>query len=218
MPMEPQRRALVLYGGWAGHQPEKIAEFVISRFLRDWHVESSQDLGKLSLETLKAFDILLPLWTFGEISEDQENALLQSAQEGLGVVAWHGAASAFLASRRHKHLIGGQFVSHPGGDQVTYRVRFCGSDALVAGLPEFDVCSEQYYMLVDPAVEVLAKTQIHGSSMEWLAGTEMPVMWKRRWGQGKVFYSSLGHSREILELPVVDAIIHRALRWAARAP
>ena len=90
------------------------------------------------------------------------------------------------------------------------------SEALVSGLDDLTLTSEQYYMLIDPAVNVLATTEIDGDSMTWLAGVTMPVAWTRAWGSGRVFYSSLGHSLDILELPTVTTLLHRAAAWSCR--
>ena len=182
--MPPRRkRALLLYGGWEGHDPKTFADFAQQQLLSDFDVTLSSDLEMLRHETLSQFDLLLPIWTFGEITKTQESGLLQACQEGLGVVAWHGSTSAFLESRAHKFLLGGQFVAHIGGESVIYDVNFTGSDPLVCGLEDLTVCSEQYYLLVDPAIEVLATTRINGDNLSWLSGLEMPLAWKRAWGQ-----------------------------------
>src|SRR5688572_5184069 len=128
------KRALLLYGGWDGHQPELNAAFADARLLQDFDVTRSQDLGLLTGEALAQFDLSVPVWTFGELTDSQVDALLAAVANGMGMVAWHGAASSFLNSRSHKLLLGGQFVGHPGGNQITYRVDFLGNDPIVEGL------------------------------------------------------------------------------------
>ena len=56
------------------------------------------------------------------------------------------------------------------------------------GITDFDYPSEQYYMHVDPANEVLATTTFSGEHAPWIEGVVMPVVWKRRYGEGRVFY------------------------------
>ena len=210
-------RALLLHGGWEGHDPDRVADYAERHLLGGFEVVRSSDLAVLRADVLSGFDLLVPVWTFGEITEAQEADLLSSVVDGIGVLAWHGAASAFLASRPHKLLLGGQFVTHPGGTGVTYTVRFHrDADALVAGLDDLKLTSEQYYLLIDPAVKVLATTTIEGDSLTWLAGVTMPVAWTRPWGKGRVFYCSLGHSVEVLALPTVSTLLRRAARWASR--
>ncbi|MDD4881547.1 MAG: ThuA domain-containing protein, partial [Gallionellaceae bacterium] len=202
--------------GWEGHDPDRIADFAEREILADFEVTRSRGLAMLNPEALNDFDLLLPVWTFGELEDTQEKALLDAVAGGLGLLAWHGNASSFLDSRPHKLMLGGQFVAHPGGNYITYPVRFTGNDPLVDGLADFSIESEQYYLLIDPAVEVLATTAIDGAEMHWLSGVAMPIAWKRSWDKGRVFYCSLGHSLDVLAHPTVSTLLRRAARWAAR--
>ncbi len=209
-------RALVLYGGWEQHRPELFAEFAASKLLRSADVTLEQSLECLARENLSQYDVLLPIWTFGEITPDQEEALLGAVEEGLGVVAWHGATSSFLGSRRHKHLLGGQFVCHPGGERVSYQVDFEAHHPLTEGLDPLEVTSEQYYFLVDPAIEVVASTVIVSDEMPWLTGRKAPVAWTNTWGSGHVFYCALGHQLSDVDNPTTLELLTRALGWASR--
>ena len=211
-----KKRALLLHGGWQEHFPAEVADFAAQRVLFDFEVVRSQDLEMLRDDVLPEFDLLVPVWTFGDLNEAQQAALFSAVSAGLGVVAWHGFASAFLACRAHKHLLGGQFVAHPGGDSVNYDVRFHRNDSLVEGLEDFTVTSEQYYMLIDPAVKVIASTQIQGAEMPWLKGVQMPVAWVRSWNAGRIFYCSLGHSLDVLRHPAVTTLLQRAAHWASQ--
>jgi type 1 glutamine amidotransferase len=134
---------------------------------------------------------------------------------GLGLLAWHGATSAFLESRPHKHLLGGQFVGHPGGADVEYTVHF-RPGPLTGGLADVTLRSEQYYLLVDPAVEVLATTEIVAPDEPWLTGVEMPVAWVRPWGAGRVGYVSVGHGVEELAIPPITELLRRLAHSVAR--
>lgn len=212
-----RKRVLLLYGGWEGHQPEHFAGFAENELLGSFDVVRSQDLGMLHPEVLSGFDLLVPIWTFGELTDTQEEALLNAVADGMGMVAWHGNACSFLNSRPHKFLLGGQFVGHPGGNGVAYWVRFLGNDPLVDGLQDFMVTSEQYYLLIDPAVKVLATASIDGGETCWVTGVQMPVAWKRQWGRGRVFYCALGHTLDVLKHPSVTMLLSRALRWACRS-
>ncbi len=210
-------RALILHGGWEGHTPDATADFAEQHLLPDFDVTRAATLDVLNPTTLASFDLLLPIWTFGEITPAQESALLTSVERGLGVLAWHGALSAFLESRPHKLLLGGQFVAHPGDEDVTYDVHFL-DDPLTADLPMLRTTTEQYYLLVDPAVRILATTTIVAPSMPWLSGVSMPVAWTRAWGSGRVAYCAIGHRVEDLALPQVRTFLTRAASWASRRP
>jgi type 1 glutamine amidotransferase len=214
--MTTKPRVLLLYGGWEGHQPEIFAEFAKAKLLSDADVTVSQDLDLLRAGALDEYDLLVPIWTFGELDDDQVDSLLLAVQKGLGLVCWHGAASSFLNSRSHKFLLGGQFVGHPGGEHIPYTIRFAGNDPLVEGLEDVKVVSEQYYLLIDPAVKVIASTSIDGGEYKWLSGVEMPIAWKRQWGLGRVFYCAVGHTPDILENDSILTLLRRALEWAVR--
>ena len=214
---QARKRALLLYGGWPEHSPQRAADFAVENVLGDFDVVRSEDLAVLCDEVLARFDLLVPVWTFGELAETQASALFRAVSRGLGLVAWHGFASAFLACRAHKHLLGGQFVAHPGGNSVTYDIHFHRNDPLVDGLNDFTLTSEQYYMLIDPAVKVIASTTIRGEEMPWLRGVNMPVAWTRSWGKGRVFYCALGHTVDVLEHPSITTLLHRAGRWSSQS-
>jgi type 1 glutamine amidotransferase len=213
-----RKRVLLLYGGWRGHSPKRVADFAANRLLGDFDVVRSRDLRMLRSDVLVDFDLLVPIWTFGKLTETQEASLLNAVAAGMGMVAWHGNASSFLDSRPHKFMLGGQFVGHPGGNYVTYSVRFLGNDPLVNGLQDFTITSEQYYLLIDPAVKVLANSSIDGDDMDWVTGVQMPVAWKRQWGKGRVFYCALGHTLDVLKQPSITTLLSRALLWACRSP
>ncbi len=211
-----RKRVLLLYGGWRGHAPVKFADFAERELLKGYDVVRSRSLDDLTYAKLKRFDLILPIWTFGTLTPPQERALLKAVHGGLGYVGWHGNASSFLECRPHKLLLGGQFVAHPGGNQVRYTVSFDRDDQLVNDLGDFTVVSEQYYLLVDPAVKVLATTSIDGGPMHWLNRVRMPVAWKRCADQGRVFYCALGHTVDVLRKRPVLTMLRRALAWASR--
>ena len=104
------------------------------------------------------------------------------------------------------------------GGLVEYEVNIVNSqDPITAGLSDFRMKSEQYYLHVDPSNEVLATTRFSGEHAFWTRGVVMPVVWKRHHGKGRVFYTSLGHVPAELEHPQARKILERGLLWAARA-
>ena len=213
------KRALVVHGGWEGHQPRQCAE-LFAPILREagYEVTVSDTLDTyLNTELMGALDLVVPIWTMATITKEQEKGLLDAIASGVGVAGWHGGmADSFRNSVDYQFMVGGQWVAHPG-NIIDYRVNITKhDDPIVAGLSDFAMHSEQYYMHTDPSNEVLATTTFSGDHAPWIAGTVMPVVWKRRWGQGKVFYSSLGHVRSDFDVPEAREITRRGMLWATR--
>jgi type 1 glutamine amidotransferase len=213
------KNALIIYGGLDAHEPRQCAELVAS-WLReqDFEVELTGRLNVLkNAERLQSVSLIVLGVTIPEISTKQCRGLLDAVAGGVGLAGWHGTAASFHNSQQYRFMLGGQFAGHPG-DIADFTVNIAKTDdPIMAGLKEFRVHSEQYYLLVDPSNEVLATTTFGGEHCDWVAGTVMPVAWKRRYGQGRVFYSSLGHNAAELEIPEVRAITQRGLLWANRS-
>jgi len=217
--MNASRRALILAGGWEGHRPSELAELFAS-LLRPagFAVETERSLGVLAEpERMAAFNLVVPIWTMGELGEAGEQGLAGAVSAGAGLAGCHGGmGDAFRASPLYQWVVGGQWVAHPD-DIVEYEVDIVApDDPITTGLSSFRVVSEQYYMHVDPSNEVLATTTFRTRSAPWVNGCVMPVVWKRRFGEGRVFYSSIGHTPHEFEVPEVLEIQRRGLLWAAR--
>ena len=212
-------RALIVWGGWEGHEPREFADHYAT-VLRDegFEVDVSGSLDALvDADALGRLRLIVPIWTMGEIGPDPLRGLLDAVAGGVGLAGFHGGmGDAFRAATDFQWMVGGQFVAHP--DNVKdYDVTIVDRESpITRGLADFAVTSEQYYMHVDPSNEVLATTTFHPSSAPWAEGVVMPVVWTRRWGAGHVFYSSLGHSTTELAVPEVGEIQRRGMLWAAR--
>lgn len=213
------KSALIVWGGWAGHQPQQCAD-LFAPILHDagYEVEISDTLDSyLDTAKLAALDLIVPIWTQGTITPEQERGLLDAVEGGVGIAGWHGGmGDSFRNNIRYQFMVGGQWVAHPG-NIIDYRVNITNhDDPITAGLADFAMHSEQYYLHVDPSNEVLATTTFDGAHTPWIAGTVMPVVWKRRWGAGKVFYSSLGHVASDFDVPEAREITRRGMLWASK--
>ena len=215
------RKALVVWGGWDGHEPHQVAD-IFSGILReaDFDVEVSDTLDAfLDTAKLRALDLIVPIWTMGEISKEQCASVADAVGSGVGIAGCHGGmCDAFRGSVQWQFMTGGNWVAHPGGADVTYRVNIRNSSSpLVEGIDDFDVTSEQYYLHVDPAVEVLATTRF--PTVKWYHATnapvDMPVVWTKMWGHGRVYYNSLGHHADVFDIPQAAEFMRRGLLWAA---
>jgi type 1 glutamine amidotransferase len=151
------------------------------------------------------------------MAKDVLDYLVGAVRGGVGLGGYQGGmGDAFRAAPLYQFMCGGQWVAHPG-NIIDYRVEITRKDdPLMAGIGDFDYRSEQYYMHVDPSNEVLATTTFAGIHCSWIEGVVMPVVWKRRHGKGRVFYSSLGHVAAEFEVPQMATILRRGLVWAAR--
>ncbi len=213
------KTALIFYGGWAGHEPEKVGPR-FGRILEGhgYDVDLVETLDVLAdADRMGGYDLIVPMYTQSEISKEQEAGLLGAVKAGAGLGGWHGGmGDAFRASTEYQFACGGQWVAHPG-NIIDYTVNITDhDDPITAGLTDFAMHSEQYFMHVDPSNEVLATTTFSGEHAPWIAGTVMPVAWKRRYGEGKVFYCSLGHVDADFEVPEAQTIVERGLLWATR--
>ncbi len=213
------KSALFVWGGWDGHQPRETTD-VFAAVLRNegYRVELSDTLDTyLDHDKLAALDLIVPVWTMGTITTEQERGLLAAVQGGVGIAGWHGGmGDSFRANPDYQFMVGGQWVAHPGGI-IDYEVNITDhADPITAGIADFKMHSEQYYMHVDPSNQVLATTTFSGDHAPWIAGCVMPVVWKRRWGQGRVFYCSLGHVAHDFDVPEVREIVRRGMLWASR--
>ena len=208
------KKALIVWGGWLGHEPEQVASIFAAQLRQNgFEVEVSTTLDAyLDKAKLAGLDLIVPEWTMGTITRDQLKSLMAAVEGGVGLAGVHGGmADSFRNECDYQFMVGGQWVAHPGG-VIDYRVHVVDhADPITAGLSHFNMHSEQYYLHVDPSNHVLATTTFECN------GATMPVAWKRLWGKGRVFYSSLGHVAKDFEVPEALAIITRGMLWAARA-
>ncbi len=216
--MSAGKRALMVWGGWEGHEPRQTVER-FAPFLREqgFMVELADTLDVyLDADRLRGLDLLVPVWTMGVITKEQEAGLLAAVAAGVNVAGWHGGmADSFRATPDYQFMVGGQWVAHPG-NIIDYTVNICpGDDPITAGLDDFTMHSEQYYLHTDPSNEILATTTFSGHHLHWIAGTVMPVVWKRRYGAARISYSSLGHVAADFDIAEARILVERGMLWAA---
>lgn len=215
------KKALIVWGGWDGHEPEQVAA-IFERILKEeqFEVEVSNTLESYAdAEKLIGLDLIVPLWTMGQIEQELVNNVSAAVQSGVGLAGLHGGmCDAFRNNVDWQFMTGGQWVAHPGNDGVEYTVNMKrGSSPLFEHIEDFQVKSEQYYLHVDPAVEVLATTRFPIVSGPHAANgpVDMPVAWTKRWGAGRVFYNSLGHHADIVDMKPVTEMMRSGFLWTA---
>lgn len=218
---QPTPRALLVYGGWPGHQPDAFRDRMLPWFEEEgFEVAVSDTLDAyLDQDLMQAVDVVVQLWTMGTITKEQAGGLLEAVKGGTGLAGWHGGlCDSFREHTEYQYMTGGQWVAHPGG-KIDYDVHIVDADdPIMAGLGDFGMPgTEQYYMHVDPANRVLATTTFSSEHDAWIDGAVMPVVWKKMYGRGRVFYTSIGHQPEDFDVPEVWAITTRGIQWASRS-
>jgi uncharacterized protein len=214
------KKALMVWGGWDGHEPKQCVDVFAPVLEADgFEVIISETMDSYKdADLMSELSLVVPVWTMGTIEGEQEQGLAAAVKAGVGLAGWHGGmADSFRNNTEYQFMVGGQWVAHPDGI-IDYTVDITDQDdPITAGLSEFAMHSEQYYMHVDTGNTVLATTTLKGiESAPWVNGTVMPVVWKRMWGAGKVFYSSLGHVAADFDVPEAKEIQRRGMAWAAR--
>ncbi len=211
------KTALVMWGGWDGHTPKETGELLAGKLKANgFEVRIENSLQPLEDgEAVKKLNLIVPMWTMGEMSNAQWNGLHQAVHDaGVGLGGVHGGmGDAFRGRVEYQWLVGGQFLGHPYVGEYTVKLTAQASP-ITQGMPKsFKYKSEQYYMGIDPGVNILAYTRYKHEGQK----CKMPVVWTKTWGQGRVFYSALGHSAEELRsYPEVVEMTTRGLLWAAR--
>jgi uncharacterized protein len=212
------KKVLYVWGGWDGHEPKQSVDIFVPWMKSEGaEVIVSDTLDSYLDESLmESLDLVVQMWTMGKITKEQEAGLLKAIKGGVGLAGWHGGlGDSFRDNVEYQFMVGGQWVAHPGG-VIDYKVKITNrKDPVTEGLKDFAMHSEQYYMHVDPNVKVLATTAFTGEHSSWIDECVIPVTWKKYYGDGRVFYSSLGHVMADFDVPEALEIQKRGIRWAA---
>jgi type 1 glutamine amidotransferase len=212
------REALIVWGGWSGHEPEKGAH-IVSAMLEEegFKVTLENTTEAFADPAIADMSLIVPIYTMSKIEKEELANLTRAVHNGVGLGGYHGGmCDAFREATDYQFMSGGQWVAHPG-NIIDYTVTIAKpEDPIVAGVGDFPYHSEQYYMHVDPSNEVLATTTFSGEHLDFIDGVVMPVVWKRRYGKGRVFFSALGHTADEFSVPQMRTIFERGALWASR--
>jgi len=228
------RSALIVRGGWEGHQPVEATDLFVP-FLRaagfEVRIEESTSVYA-DADLLAATDLVVQCISMSEIDRDAVQGLRAAVADGLGLAGWHGGITdSFRVSVDYLQLVGGQFVTHPGkpaaerrGDAsdsfLPHRVQRTElglRHPITRDVEDFDLVTEQYWVLHDDLDDVLATTT-HPVQPDqpWRRPITSPAVWTRDWGRGRVFVATPGHDVETLRVPGLRTIIERGMLWAGR--
>ena len=217
------RSALIVWGGWDGHEPQQVAEIYHLELSRHgFQVDVSDTLDAYKDKDLTKYALIVPVWTMATITGEQLKPLVAAVKGGVGLSGCHGGmCDSFRNETEYQFMTGGQWVSHPGNDGTEYTVRITDPHHFITqgSVPEFKVSSEQYYMHVDPANKTLAVTHMPVADGPHVPNGEfdMPVIWTKFYGQGRVSYNALGHHADIVAQKEVLPLMVRAALWSAHA-
>jgi len=218
------KKALIFQGGWDGHEPTLVSKRFTGILEKEgFEATISDGLDCLKdVDALMELDLLVACWTMGQIEGAYTENIAKAVANGVGLAGCHGGmCDAFRNDTQWQFITGGQWVSHPGGDGIDYMVNISSySSPITAGLEDFPVCSEHYYLHIDPAIEVLATTRFPHPNVPYYhisnKPVDMPVAWTKSWGLGRVFYNSLGHLDSVFEKsPNAQELMRRGMLWAA---
>jgi type 1 glutamine amidotransferase len=232
--MTENKSALVVRGGWDGHQPVEATELFIPHLQAhgfDVRVEESPKIYSDS-GYMASVDLVMQCMTMSTIKSEEFEGLRTAVENGTGLAGWHGGiADSYRNTSDYLHLIGGQFACHPGkhpdcrrGEQadnyLPYTVNMLPAAAdhpITQGIEDFDLVTEQYWVLSDDYIDVLATTTLKVREWDpWHREVTSPAIWTRQWGKGRIFVSTPGHRVEILQDINVRTITERGLLWASR--
>ena len=212
------KSALIFWGGWEGHTPERSATIIKAMLENNgFSVRMEAGTSCLTDSAMDKLDLIVPVITMTTIQKDELQNLTQAVRQGTGLAGFHGSmCDSFRNETEYQFMTGGQWVAHPG-NIIDFKVDITApQDPIVQGLSSFPYRSEQYYMHVDPSNEVLATTTFTDEHFPGIGGVVMPVVWKRYYGKGRVFYSALGHTADEFAVAEMATIFKRGALWAVR--
>ena len=218
------KQVLIVWGGWDGHTPHECADLWADELGQAGYRVTVRDTleAYLDADLMGSLDLIVPIWTMGQISGEQWNALDQTIFRGCGIAGFHGGMiDAFRMNTDYQWMTGAQWVAHPGNGIPSYAVHITDPDhAITRGLSDFKMTdTEQYYCHHDPANHVLCTTTFtgkHGDPRKYAPGATLPYAWTKTWGDGKVFCAAWGHTFKDFDVPQAKEIVKRGMLWATR--
>lgn len=230
----PDKRVLIVRGGWEGHRPVEATELFVP-FLRahgyDVRIEESPAVYA-DADAMAATDLIVQCVTMSTIERDEVAGLRAAVAAGTGLTGWHGGiADSFRASSDYLQLVGGQFATHPSrhpdtcvGDEsdnfLEHAIAFTDlghRHPITEGLDDITLTTEQYWVLHDDLIDVLATTTHPAQPWQpWHRPITSPAIWTREWGAGRIVVTTPGHSLDVLENPTVRTVVERGMLWATR--
>jgi uncharacterized protein len=222
----PERVLYFTYSAGYRHDVIPLSREILTQLGKNsgaFEVIATEDLSEFSPANLERYAAVM-FYTSGEIpmSGPQKMALLDFVRSGRGFLGVHSATDTFYTWPDYLDLIGGYFNGHPWHQAVTIEVADA-ADPLVAFLggslqlndeiyqiSDFDYRGSRVLLRLDPSSVDLGKAGVHRRFYGW------PLAWKRFFGEGRVFYSALGHEASVWQDPRYQRILTNAILWSTR--
>jgi type 1 glutamine amidotransferase len=198
-----------------------IAE--IGRSSGAFDVTVTDDVSAFTEDNLQKFDAVM-FYTTGELpmNNQQKEAFLDFVRSGHGFVGVHSATDTFYMWPEYLQLIGGYFNDHPWHQKVTVDVTDPANPIVSALAPSFEITDEIYQisdfqyqdshvlLRLDPNSVDLNKSGVHRRFYGW------PLAWTRNFGEGRVFYTGLGHELAVWKDPRYQTILLNGIKWTMK--
>lgn len=208
----------------------------------NWEFTFSKDGSKFSAEYLKEFDAVM-FYTTGDLCSEGtdanppmtpkgKQALFDYVRSGKGFVGTHSASDTFHTD--NESLKGPErYVNH--GEKADPYVRFIGAEFIRHGAqqaaksividPKFPGLEsvgsdfsihEEWYSLKDftPDLHVLTVMDAPAMTGPEYARPMFPNTWAKREGNGRVWYTSMGHREDVWTNPVFQSMLTGGIKWA----
>ena len=218
LPSLKDKKVLIVHGGWEGHKPDVYAEKASALLQAEGAtVTLSDSLAIYANEAVMSdMDLIIQSVTMSDIAKEEIEGLQKAVKNGAGFAGSHGGfCDSFRNNTAYQYMTGGQFVAHPGG-QVDYTVNITDQDdPITRGILDFPTHTEQYYIHIDPNVQVLATTTFSGEHDENTTGAVMPVIWKKHFGKGRIFCITIGHDPAEFDFQPAQQLLMNGFRWAS---
>jgi type 1 glutamine amidotransferase len=208
------------------HEVIPLSKAILTQLGEDsgvFEVIATEDTSEFSTENLERYAAVM-FYTTGELpmSGAQKMALLNFVRSGRGFVGVHSATDTFYTWPDYLDLIGGYFNGHPWHQSVTIEVAdpddplvaFLGNllqfDDEIYQISDFDYRGSHVLLRLDQSSVDLTKPGVHQRFYGW------PLAWTRFCGQGRVFYSALGHEASVWKDARYQRILTNAILWSIR--
>jgi uncharacterized protein len=188
-----------------------------------FQITATEDISALTAENLRRFAAIM-FYTTGElpVNDGQKTALLDFVRSGGGFLGVHSATDTFYLWPDYLKLIGGYFNGHPWHQAVRITivdpsdplVGFLGASWQIADeiyqISDFDYEGSHVLLRLDETSVDLGQTGVRRRFYGW------PLAWTRAYGNGRVFYTALGHDEAVWRDPRYQRLLVNAMLWSIR--